>query len=257
MFDPSKFTVSKPKPLPVIFLIDVSGSMGEIIDETDMRETGQTVFVDGRVWNLVEGGISRIQLCNKCCAKMLESFSDSERNNIEIDVAIITFGSTVQIHTPLTSASEIVWQELQQTDGDTPLGEALKIAKNMIENKSIVPSRAYRPAVILVTDGRPNDNWEEALNLFVSEGRSSKCDRIALGIGRDFDESVLSKFIEGTNRTIFKADEAEQIQEFFKYVTMSVTTRSLSKNPNVISASLDGKTVSQANDAADDEESYF
>ena len=74
MFDPSKFTVKKPKPLPVIFMIDVSGSMGEVIDETGMQETGETVYDDGKLYRIVTGGVSRIQLVNECCQKMLRAY---------------------------------------------------------------------------------------------------------------------------------------------------------------------------------------
>lgn len=121
-----------------------------------------------------------------------------------------------------------------------------------------MPGRAYRPAVILISDGRPDPGWEKPLNDFISEGRSAKCDRMAMGIGDDADLAVLEKFITGTNHQVFSAVDADKIQEFFDFVTMSVTTRSLSKNPNITEAvlpSLDGKTASMP--SKEDDESYF
>lgn len=260
MFDPSKFTVPKAKPLPVIFLIDISGSMGEIIDETGMQETGETVYDDGKLYRIVTGGVSRIQLVNECCQKMITSFSSSEKLETEIDVAIITFGAETKIHQKLQPASSIQWTDMEAS-GETPLGQALSIAKNMIEDRDQVPGRACRPAVILISDGRPDSGWENPLAQFISEGRSSKCDRMAMGIGDDADMDVLGKFTEGTGHQVFSAGDADKIQEFFKFVTMSVTTRSLSKNPNQIVStmpSLDGESV-VANTTADndDEETYF
>lgn len=257
MFDASKFTVPKAKPLPVIFLIDISGSMGEIIDETGMQETGETVYDDGKLYRIVTGGISRIQLVNECCKKMINSFSSSEKLETEIDIAIITFGAETKIHQKLQPASKIQWTDMEAS-GETPLGQALTIAKNMIEDRNQVPGRAYRPAVILISDGRPDAGWESPLSQFISEGRSSKCDRMAMGIGEDADLSVLSKFTEGTGHQVFSADDADKIQEFFKFVTMSVTTRSLSKNPNLVNTqqpSLDGASLPNA--SVDDDESYF
>jgi uncharacterized protein YegL len=67
------------------------------------------------------------------------------------------------------------------------------MAKAMIEDKDVVPSRAYRPTVVLVSDGGPNDAWEKPLNAFISDGRSAKCDRMAMAIGADADEAVLGK----------------------------------------------------------------
>ena len=48
MFDASKFTVPKAKPLPVILLLDVSGSMDEVVDPENVHRTGRTVVDDGR-----------------------------------------------------------------------------------------------------------------------------------------------------------------------------------------------------------------
>ena len=75
-------------------------------------------------------------------------------------------------------------------NGLTPLSTALEMAKAMVEDKTVTPSRAYRPAVVLVSDGAPvpaEQPWKEALKAFVSDGRSAKCERMALGIGSEAD----------------------------------------------------------------------
>lgn len=151
----------------------------------------------------------------------------------EIHVAIITFGSLVTLHQSLASACTIHWQDLS-AGGMTPLGTALQMAKAMIEDKDVVPSRAYRPTVVLVSDGGPNDDWEMPLNAFISDGRSAKCDRMAMAIGADADETVLGKFIEGTPNHLFYAENAKQLRDFFKFVTMSVTIRTKSQTPNIV-----------------------
>jgi len=63
------------------------------------------------------------------------------------------------------------------------MGMALRMAKDLIEDKEIIPSKGYRPAVVLVSDGAPNDDWEGPMNDFISGGRSSKCERFAMAIG--------------------------------------------------------------------------
>lgn len=204
-FDPSKFTVAKAKPLPVILLLDVSLSM-----------IG-----------------SKIDSLNKAVAEMLDSFRGSEGSETEIDVAVITFGGTVELAQPLASASTIDWTELA-TSGNTPMGAALHMAKLMIEDKEVVPSRAYRPTVVLVSDGQPTDDWQQPLDDFVSSGRSSKCDRMALAIGADADADVLNKFIAGTDYPLFYAKDAAGLQQYFQFVTMSVTVRTKSQDANVI-----------------------
>jgi len=210
-FDLSGVVSCEVKPLPVIMLLDVSGSM-----------------LGPKIENL-----------NKAVKDMLESFCDVENGEREIHVAVITFGREVKVHQPLVSASDINWQDLS-AGGGTPLGIALNIAKAMIADKSIVPSRAYRPVVVLVSDGQPNNGWEKPLDNFIGEGRSAKCDRMALAIGADANEAVLGKFIQGTKHHLFYAENAKQLQTFFEYLTMSVTIRTQAQNPDVVP---DEKTI--------------
>ena len=205
-FDPSKFTEPKAKPVPVILLLDISGSMES----------------EGKIHSL-----------NDAVSDMLNVFQDTESGETEIWVSIITFGAQVELHQPLISAGDIRWQDLS-AGGMTPLGVALKMAKAMIEDKDVVPSRAYRPTVVLVSDGQPSDDWEGPLNAFVNDGRSAKCDRMAMAIGAGADEAVLGKFIEGTANVLFYSENAKQLRDFFKFVTMSVTIRTKSQTPNIL-----------------------
>lgn len=244
-FDPKNFTAPKAKPLPVFLILDVSTTMGEVIDDTNLKRTGEKFFKDGKHWEVVEGGISKMDLLNEALGKMLASFADEEKAETQILVSIITFGDTANLYLPPIVASEVIWENLKP-DGETALGAALEMAKEMIEDKEITPSRAYRPTVVLVSDGQPNDKWEKIMNSFIHDGRSSKCDRMAMAIGRDADKNVLGKFIEGTPHPLFTDEEASTINEFFQRVTMSVTSRTRSTNPNSIPENSilnhDGKT---------------
>lgn len=244
MFDPSKFATTQAKPFPVFLLLDVSGSMDMVIDPENTRRTGQTVFEDGQEWEIVEGGITKTQLLNDAVKKMIKSFKEEEKMETEFLVSIITFGDKANLYLKPTKASDISLEEFH-AQGETAMGAAIDLAKAQIENKEVIPSRAYRPTVVLVSDGAPNDEWETAMKEFVNEGRSSKCFCVAMGIGDDADKSVLSKFIENTPylaqqgeakipNKVFYADDADGLHAFFQKVTMSVTLRSKSSNPNQV-----------------------
>ena len=205
MFDPSQYTVQTAKPIPVLLLLDTSSSMSG----------------------------PKIETLNSAVRQMIAAFAKEERREIEVRVSIITFGSSINRLQPFTPASAIDFQPLS-ANGATPLGAALRAAKDMIEDKTETPSRAYRPTVILVSDGQPNDEWKEPLRAFISEGRSAKCDRMAMAIGGDADRAILGRFVEGTPNPIFEAQQAADIHEFFRLVTMSVTTRTRSSTPNQV-----------------------
>ncbi|MFN4002084.1 vWA domain-containing protein [Microcella sp.] len=209
LFDAAAFTVSKAKPLPVVLLLDTSGSMSG----------------------------AKIASLNEAVRLMLGTFTKEESQANEFLVSIVTFGSSTGLLVPPTPASEFQYRDLVAGNG-TPLGQAIGAAKQLIEDKGQTPSRAYRPLVVLVSDGQPTDSWEGPLADFVGSGRSAKCDRMALGIGEEAysgsGRATLEKFIEGTEHKVFEAKDAGEIHNFFKFVTMSVVTRSLSQDPNAV-----------------------
>lgn len=211
-FDVTKFAFSKAKPLPIILLLDESNSM-----------SGE-----------------KITKLNEAVKKMLGSFKKEETQASEFLVSIIGFGGIdngdgtgARVISVPTSATELVFNGVQAY-GMTPLGGALKLAKAIIEDKEQTPSRAYRPLVVLVTDGHPNDSWEQPFIEFVEYGRSAKCDRMALAVGGDTDMGMLQRFVAGTGHEVFTTDQADGIVKFFKFVTMSVVTRTRSQNPNLV-----------------------
>ena len=125
------------------------------------------------------------------------------------------------------------------------MGTAFKMAKAMIDDKNIFKGRDYRPTIILVSDGEPTDDWRGPLNDFVSTGRSSKCDRMAVSIGGEGREP-LDKFIEGCENPLFYAEDASKLVNEFRKITMSVTMRTKSVNKNAainIDNVLDGDDV--------------
>lgn len=205
-FDPSKYTVAKARPLPVILLLDRSDSMGG----------------------------EKISTLNSAVNEMIESFKSAGQGEVEINLGIISFGDGGATYDlPLQPVSGIT-QIALSANGGTPMGMALKMAKDLIEDKETIPSKGYRPAVVLVSDGAPNDNWQLPMENFISGGRSSKCERFAMAIGTSQEDPVLNKFLSGTENKVFLANEANKIRDFFKFVTMSVSVRSRSQNPNAL-----------------------
>lgn len=97
---------------------------------------------------------------------------------------------------------------------------------------------------------------------FITNGRTAKCDRMALAVGcqkGDGAWEMLEEFVKGTDNPVFTADQAGDIVKFFKFVTMSVTQRTQSKNPNqlipakqVLQLQSWENAIEKANNIADD-----
>ena len=228
-FNPNNYKPATAKHLPVVLLLDVSGSMsGPKID------------------NLYDA-----------TNEMIKVFSDAASKEKIIDIAIITFGESVELHTPYTSVVDFKSRGLTPflANGMTPLGTALRMAKDMIEDKETTPSNIYRPAVVLVSDGAPNDEWRGPLDNFKNNGRSSKCQRFAVAIGNDADDKMLKLFAEDDEH-FFIAENASDIVDKFKQISMSVSVKAPSSVNNNISTNGLAFDNNSANKDDDDDDEF-
>lgn len=209
------FSIATARMMPVILLADVSGSMS---------------------------AYGKLTALNRAIAEMIATFADEQDLRAEIHVAAIAFGGDgARLHQPLQPASQIQWTDME-AKGPTPMGAAFELATRLLEDKAVIPSRSYHPNLVLISDGQPTDergclcdNWKEPLQQLLNSERASKALRFAMGIGPDADEETLKAFLTGQHPEIpvFRADET-RIQKFFRWITVTVTSRSRSVNPNSI-----------------------
>jgi uncharacterized protein YegL len=205
-----QFAVQKARPLPVIILADTSGSMS------------------------VEG---KIEALNASIKEMMSTFSEEGRRQAEIQLALITFGGPkAEMYEPLIPAHEKIDFKPMVASGPTPMGGAFEIVTALLEDQERIPSRAYRPVLVLLSDGHPTDDWKVAFEKLCNSDRAKKATRFAMAIGSDADESMLNDFVNDDEAPVFKAHQARDIHRFFKAITMSVTARSRSQAPNEILA---------------------
>lgn len=198
------FTSAVARPLPVIVLADTSGSMSEN---------------------------GKIEALNTALNDMVTGFAEEEQGRAEIHVAVITFGGVAQVHVDLVPAAKVILRPLDAS-GKTPMGGAFDLARGLVEDQQKIPGRAYTPAIVVVSDGQPTDEWEPALVRLLRSERAKKAQRFALGIGVDADVTVLRRFVSNPEGKVYGAADARQIKSFFRWVTMSVATRSRSTTPD-------------------------
>lgn len=222
---------TQARPLPVIILADNSGSM----------------FDDGKLDSLKHALVDMIKSFKGASSSSLEA---------EIYVSIVSFGynAATMVIEP-KSASEIADSEPllnaingMQANGNTPLGLAITKLVNMLEHRESYPSRAYRPFLVLASDGMPNDEWEQPLKQLLSSERGKKATRLALSIGADADNAMLEKFVDNKEIPVFKANGVDGIRKFFKCVTMSAIKSSRSARPGEIASDEVVKILAEDDD---------
>lgn len=199
------FIIQKPRPLPVIIAVDRSGSMGES---------------------------GKIDALNIALKDFIDSVKNEDSAKAEIQVALYSFGGdNATCDLPLTPINRVSLQTYKHK-GKTPMGGAFKLIKELLEDKALIPSRSYKPTIVLLTDGFANDEWEEPMYKLINDGRSSKAFRIAMAIGDEADKNLLSKFVSLPDYLI-TGENARDIRKFFRFVTMSVTQRLKSQTPDL------------------------
>lgn len=213
----NSYVAREPRALPIFILADTSGSMrGDKINEL-----------------------------NLALREMLTALNNVDDIRGKFQLCVIGFGGDVSVLQPLADIDGLQLPELNAA-GNTPMGEAFDAVREMIEDRKVVSSRAYAPTIVLISDGIPTDcseeiyqskkylKWEPLNNLHSAE-RSSKSQRLALGIGADADFGMLKEFINNPEIPVIKANDASGITKFFRWVTMSTVARMNSVNPNVTS----------------------
>lgn len=226
-FDPSLFKKTEAKKLPVLLLLDVSTSMkGE-----------------------------KIEALHLAVINMVQACYDARVKEIEICISIITFGAKgAELYLPYTPVKNLVETGIPkfEASGMTPMGAAIQLAKEIIEDRDKTPSNIYRPAVVLLSDGVPTDETSQPMHDFLHEGRSAKCQCFAVAIGSTADTTLLKSFCSDEANMLY-ADKASDIVNAFNTLSMSVTKRADSPNPNAFAtkAAADAADSDKAPAASD------
>lgn len=165
--------VTNPAPrCPVILLLDTSGSMA-----------GQPIC------ELREG-----------FKQFLNETSDDETASMSVELEVITFGGDAEIVSSFAPVNLINdnQPELNAT-GNTPLGEALELAsRELRERRKLYKSKgisSYKPWIVLMTDGEPNDDWEESARAMRTMGEERKLQYIGIGIGDSANFDTLRQIV--------------------------------------------------------------
>ena len=185
------------RPLHFIWLLDCSGSMAE-------------------------GG--KIQALNNAIREVIPAMKKASDGNPEVQfyVRAIKFSSGASWHVAgATLLADFKWNDLV-ADGETDMGQAFALAAEDLRSLP-TDARMLPPVLVLVSDGKPTDDWKGALQALFDVPWGKRAVKQAIAIGQDADYETLQKFTDNRERPVLQADNAEQLVKWIKWVSTSVT----------------------------------
>ncbi|MCQ2279919.1 MAG: VWA domain-containing protein [Bacteroidales bacterium] len=190
-------TVSVPRrTMTLFFVIDTSGSMA-----------GSKIgAVNDAVVNVLP---------------MLEEIS-AENPDAEIKVAALEFSTTCNwLYNEPKLASEFVWQDVQAT-ALTSLGAACKELSSKLSRSGFMQSASgsFAPAIILLSDGAPTDDFDSGLAMLKNNNWFKAAIKVAVAIGEDADKDVLTKFT-GTSEAVFTVHNIDALKQIIRIVAVT------------------------------------
>ncbi len=191
-------TVSVPRrTMTLFFLIDTSGSM--------------------------EG--NKIGAVNDAIVNVLPMLNDISETNpdAEIKVAALEFSSgCTWLYDEPKAASDFVWQDVM-AGGLTSLGGACaELAAKLSRNGGFMQSASgsFAPAIILLSDGGPTDDYEAGLRKLKDNNWFKAAIKIAIAIGDDADKDVLKEFT-GSAEAVITVHNIEALKQIIRVVAVT------------------------------------
>ncbi len=181
------------RPLHFIFLLDGSGSMA----------------TDGK-----------IEALNTAIREALPHLRDLGDQNpfVEILVRAVVFADGARWHiAEPTPVHDVSWPPVV-AGGFTDLGAALTKVSEVLRVPPM-ESRAFPPVLVVVSDGRPTDDFESGLERLLAEPWGRRAVRLAIAIGTDADHDVLARFIDDPEIRPFSAGDPEQLAYLVRFVS--------------------------------------
>lgn len=203
--------IDNPSPrCPCICVLDTSGSMGG---------------------GLFSSGPAPIDQLNEGFQRFLDTLKEDEVAAYSVEVSVITAGGSVQEVLPFTTAMQIERDKVKpfQASGQTPLGSAVELALKKLDARKAeyknngVPY--YQPWLVIISDGVPTDNWQQAAQEAKSQSANRKLVSLVIGV-KDADMYKLGQF---SSRPALKLDGLK-FSEFFEWLSASMSRVSASSS---------------------------
>lgn len=185
---------------------------------------------------------------------MIGEISD-ENPDAEINVAALEFSTGVHwLYDEPKGAKDFIWQKVE-ADGLTSLGEACEeLSKKLSRTGGFMPTSSgsgyFAPAIILLSDGGPTDNFEGGLKVLQGNSWFKNAIKVAIAIGDDADKEVLKQFT-GSSEAVITVHNIDALKKMIRIIAIT-SSQIGSKSTSATSSTKQEQVIEEVNKAAAD-----
>jgi len=163
----------------------------------------------------------------------------AENADAQIKIAVLEFSEGAKWLTPAPmDVADYSWNYLN-ADGITDFGAACKELNSKLSRDAFMGDVAgsFAPAIFLLSDGEPTDDYKKALEDLKNNNWFKKAIKAAVAIGDDANKDVLKEFT-GNSESVLTVHSPEALRKLIRFV--SVTASQIgSKSSSVGKAGVD------------------
>jgi uncharacterized protein YegL len=184
----------------------------------------------------------KIGALNTAIQEVIPAIRDiSEENaDAQIKIAALEFSSGARWLTPSgpVPAEDFSWNFID-AGGVTDLGAACKALNEKLSTKAFMQEAtgSYAPALFLMSDGEPTDDWQGGLQVLKQNNWFKAAIKVAVAIGDDANKDVLKEFA-GSMEAVLEVHNAAMLKKMIKFVSVRAS-QVASKSSNVNDAAAD------------------
>lgn len=226
--------------------------MGLLDNESIPRRKMTLFFVIDKSGSMYGNKIGSVNDAIENVLPMIGEISD-ENPDAEINVAALEFSTDTRwLYDEPKEANDFIWQQVT-AEGLTSLGAACKELNNKLSRNGgfmSSPSGCYAPAIILLSDGGPTDNYEQGLNALKQNSWFKNAIKVAIAIGDDADKNVLTQFT-GNSEAVITVHTLDALKAMIRIIAIT-SSQIGSKSTSATDATKQQQVVAAVVDAAND-----
>lgn len=140
--------------------------------------------------------------------------------NIKIAVLLFSSGCHWMYQTPI-DVNDFQWNTVE-THGLTDMGAAFLALREKMSKKEFLsaPSGSVAPAIFLMSDGQPTDDYARPLEELMQNKWFTHAIRIAVAIGEDADKDMLAQFT-GNPEAVVTAHSPEALRQLIRFISIT------------------------------------